>query len=95
MSGQFTVGSPDPSTGKGHMVLVKCDLCPADPTLFDPRKVENAQNEIDRLIREHMCKKVSKEKKKRRFIRFIRPAFEEYEIGTRRHRLGRPEEGEE
>lgn len=92
MSGQFTIGSPDPSTGKAHMVTVQCDLCTAEPILFDPRKVENGQNEISRIVKDHLCKKPERVKKKRRVSRVIKPTFTEHQIGDRRHRLGRPEE---
>lgn len=91
MSGQFTIGQPIASTGKAHMVAVKCDLCPGEAAIFDPRKVENPQNEITRIVREHVCTKKKPEKKRKRFTSFVRPFFVEYETGTRRRRLGPPE----
>lgn len=92
MSGQFTIGHLDPSTGKANLVAVKCDLCTADPALFDPAKVEVAQNEILRIIQTHICKKVPKptKPKKKRFV--WRPRFMENVAGSRRARIGRYEE---
>jgi hypothetical protein len=87
VSGLFTVGHPELATGKANMVYVKCDLCTHEE-LFNPEK-ENPHVAIERIERAHVCTKTVKEKPKKRQI--LKQTFGEYEIGSRRHRLG-PEE---
>jgi hypothetical protein len=94
MSGLFNIGHLSPDTGKSNLVFVRCTLCQGEE-LINPDKVPNFNNEADRIIRDHVCKKPKKEKPRKTVIQFVVDRFKEYEIGMRRYVHGRPRKEDE
>ena len=55
-SGQFTILRNDPTTGRAHLCVVRCDLCSVDAE-FNPRDYLFVEDGIREAIGKHICKK--------------------------------------
>ena len=53
---QFTIEQNPVSTGKAHLVVVKCDLCLVREE-FDPKKFRRVNDGVRQIIDKHVCKK--------------------------------------